>query len=78
LNKGQELKLSALIKNGKGIEHSRFSPGLMFYKNIVRIKIERDCPREVIETCPQKILKMRDGRVVAENEFQCDMCEACI
>ena len=31
LNKGQELKLVATACLGKGSQHSRFSPGLMFY-----------------------------------------------
>lgn len=33
LNKGQELELVATTKMGKGNEHSKFSPGLMFYRD---------------------------------------------
>ena len=35
LNKGQELNIIASVKEGKGEEHAKFSPGLMFYRNVV-------------------------------------------
>lgn len=38
LNKGQELELVADIKVGRGSEHAKFSPGLLFYKNLVKFK----------------------------------------
>ena len=79
LKKGQELKLSATIKTKEGAKHAKFSPGLMFYRNIVDIKIDKDCPKEVVDTCPKKILKLENGKITtAENHLECDMCEACI
>ncbi len=78
LEKGQELEIIATTKIGNGSEHSRFSPGLMFYRDIVEIKIENDCPQEVIKICPQKILKLEDKKIVAKENYKCDMCESCI
>lgn len=77
LNKGKELVLTAYAKLGKGSTHSKFSPGLMFYRNSMDIKIDKDCPADVVESCPQNILNIKDGKVVAENIERCDMCEAC-
>lgn len=78
LKKGQELEIVATAKIGRRSEHSKFSPGLMFYRNVVDIKIDKDCPQEVVDACPQKILKSRDGRIIAEDNYKCDMCEACV
>lgn len=78
LNKEQELELVATIKAGKGSKHSKFSPGIMFYRNLVDIKIDKDCPREVVEVCPQKILKSEGGKIVISDDFKCDMCEVCV
>jgi len=78
LKKGEELKIVATAKIGTGNEHSKFSPGLMFYRNTVDIKIDKDCPKEVINICPKKILKLKNDRVVAEENYKCDVCEACI
>jgi len=77
LNNGQELELVAIVKSGKGSEHSKFSPGLMFYRNLVDIKIDKECPKEVVETCPKNLLKLKDGKIVAENS-ECDMCDLCV
>lgn len=78
LKKGQELEIVATAKVGKGDKHSKFSPGIMFYRNVVDVKIDKDCPQEVINICPQKILKLENGKIVVENDYKCDMCEACV
>jgi len=78
LKKGQELELVAITKVGKGNKHSKFSPGLMFYRNVADIKIDKDCQQEVVNVCPQKILKSKNGKIIAEEDYKCDMCEACV
>lgn len=77
LNKDQELVLTASTKVGKGSEHSKFTPGLMFYRNIIDVKIEKDCPAEVVKICPKEVF-VNEGRVVVKNSEKCDMCEACV
>ncbi|MAG79074.1 DNA-directed RNA polymerase subunit D [Candidatus Pacearchaeota archaeon] len=78
LNKNQELEIVATTKIGKGNEHSKFSPGLMFYRNIVELKIDSNCPKEVIDACPQNILKSENGKIIVVDNIKCDICEACI
>ncbi len=78
LNKGQELEIVAKVKSGKGEKHSKFSPGLLFYKNVFNIEIDKDCPKEVIEVCPQKIFKLENGKIVVKDNYKCDMCGACL
>ena len=78
LKKGQELELVGFVKAGKGSDHSKFSPGLMFYRNIFEVKVDKECPKEAVEVCPQDVFKIKDGKVVVEDESKCDMCEACI
>lgn len=78
LEKGQELELVATARTGKGETHSKFAPGLMFYRNIFDIKIDGDCPKEVVDVCPKKILESRDGKIVAIDASKCDLCEVCL
>ncbi len=78
LKKGQELEILATAKAGKGSEHSKFSPGLLFYRNLIKVKIDKDCPREIINACPRKVFGLEAGKVVVIDENRCDMCEACV
>ena len=80
LKKGQEINIIATTKFGKGSEHSKFSPGLMFYRNLVDVNVDGNCPNQVVETCPQNILELKDNKIVvnADKVSKCDMCEACL
>ncbi len=78
LKKGQELEIVATIKAGKGSKHSKFSPGLMFYRDYIKIKADKDCPKEIVNACPQKIFKTDGGKVSVGDETRCDMCEECV
>lgn len=78
LKKGQELELVATAKVGKGNTHSKFSPGLMFYRNSIKIKVGKDCSKEVVNVCPQGIFKIDNGKISVVNEEKCDMCESCV
>jgi DNA-directed RNA polymerase subunit D len=78
LKKGQELEILATARVGRGSQHSKFSPGLMFYRNLVKVKIDKDCPKEILNSCPLGILGLEAGKVTVIDENQCDMCEMCV
>jgi DNA-directed RNA polymerase subunit D len=78
LKKGQELEVLATARTGKGSKHAKFSPGLMFYRDVVDIKIDKECPKEIVNACPKKILKIDNGKVCVIDEYECDMCEECV
>ena len=79
LAEGQELEFVATAKLGKGISHTKYSPGLVFYRNAAEISINKDCDKcnKCIEECPQKVLAMKKG-VELVDIYKCDLCEACV
>ncbi len=77
LKEGQELEILASAKVGKGSKHTKFSPGIMFYRNLANIKIDKDCPKEVVNACPKKVFSLEGGKVSVADEEKCDMCEVC-
>ena len=77
LKKGQELEILATARVGKGSQHSKFSPGLMFYRNSMKIKLDKDCSKEIVNVCPREVFKLENGKVIVSDEEKCDMCEAC-
>ena len=78
LNKGQEFELTARVRAGKGVEHAKFSPGLMFYRNFASAKIEKDCPQEILESCKKNAIKTEGGKIVISDVYGNDACEAII
>ncbi len=78
LKKGQELEILATAKVGKGSQHSKFSPGLMFYRNLIKVKVDKDCPKEIANACPKEVFSLEAGKVSIIDESKCDMCEVCV
>jgi len=80
LDENQEIKILAKTKIGRGEEHAKFSPGLIYYRNFAEIKIDKGCNlcEKCIDSCPKKILKIENKKIVIENSIECDMCDACV
>ena len=80
LTEGQEIELEAHIRTGKGSQHIKFSPGLVYYRHVAEIDFEKDCDacKEAVEICPQKILEEDKGKLKVKDIYKCDLCEACI
>lgn len=80
LREEQELELIAIAKLGKGIKHTKFSPGLAYYRNLAEIEVEGDCKdcQECVESCPQNVLKIEKGKITLTDKYKCDLCEACV
>ena len=82
LDKDQELELVARAKLGKGIEHAKYSPGLVYYRNFAKIEISKECNSEeckkCVEACPQNLLKIEKDKIVVKDIYKCDLCEACV
>ena len=77
LNKGQELELVAEIKSGKGNEHARFSPGLMFYRDVVEIIMDKEFLGEVKKICPNNEIKEKGDKIVVIDDKEKGVCDVC-
>ncbi len=73
-----ELQLVAYAKTGKGSEHSKFSPGLIYYRHVVEIKMDADLYDKLKEYFPNNEIK-KEGKsvVVLDNQKKeiSDICE---
>jgi DNA-directed RNA polymerase subunit D len=78
LKKGQLLTLNASIKAGRGITHSKYIPGLLFYRNVASIKVDGDCPKDIVNTCPKNIFSLNGGKISLNDVSDCDICNACV
>jgi len=82
LEKDQELELVAKAKLGKGIDHAKFSSGLVYYRNLAKISIDKECGVEecksCVDACPKDVLKIENNKIQIKNIDKCDLCEACV
>jgi len=79
LNQGQELEFNATTISGNGTEHAKFSPGLMFYRNIVEIGLDKEFAEELKRIFPNNDLSEKGGKVIIldnkKNQIE-DVCES--
>ncbi|MFH1642889.1 MAG: DNA-directed RNA polymerase subunit D [Nanoarchaeota archaeon] len=82
LLKGQSLELEAKACLGQGKVHTKWSPGLIYYKQRPIIEINdskiKD-PGKVVEMCPKNVFEIKNDKlvVVKDSILDCHLCEAC-
>lgn len=80
LLKGQALELEATAVLGYGKDHSKWSPGLIYYKYrpLIEVKGCNNCG-ECVKACPQNVFEIKKGKIVVnkDNVLKCHLCEAC-
>jgi len=79
LDNGQEIELTAIARLGKGIEHVKFSPGVVYYRNVPEIEISKECNlcKKCVDACPKEVLKIEKGRIEID-KHNCNLCGACV
>ena len=77
LNKNQELEVKATVNIGRGIEHSKYSPGLMSYRNVSEITMDKEFSDKVKEICSNEIKEKGNKIVVYDDKKKgiLDVCE---
>lgn len=76
LNADQGVEVVAKAKVGKGKDHAKFIPGLVYYRYLTKVSISKDGEKhkELAELYPA-IFEF-DGKLKIKNEYQCDLDES--
>lgn len=77
LNEEQELQLVATVKPGLGIEHSKFSPGLLFYRNVVEISMDSDLYEDVKNACPNNKIEKGSKKITVIDDQKQEVSDIC-
>jgi len=68
LDKDQEIELTGFVKEGKGVDHVKFSPGLMFYRNVTKIKADKNLAEEIKRLCPNCTFEEKGDKLIITDE----------
>ncbi len=78
LKADQEMNLNAIARLGRGKEHAKFSPGLMFYRNNCEIVLDKEFLNEIRENFPGNKIKEKGDKIIIEDDLErpvVDFCE---
>ncbi len=78
LLKDQEINLESTAVLSFGGDHTKFSPGLVYYQGYPEIKIGSGKNlNKAAESCPVNILEVSGGRLKVKDIEKCILCKAC-
>lgn len=79
LAKDQELELSAEAYLGTAREHTKFLPGLVWYRSnpIITLTKETEGYTDLVKVCPKRAI-LAKGNKIEIDALKCDLCEYCI
>lgn len=75
LDKNQEIEFSATTKAGKGTEHVKFSPGIMFYRNSAKIKTDKNLLEEIKKICPDCNIEEKGDKIMINDSGKEDLSD---
>ena len=77
LTKDQELELIANVKAGKGDDHARFSPGLIFYRGVAEITMDKEFKGEIQKVCSGNEIKTKGDEIIVVDDQEEEICDVC-
>jgi DNA-directed RNA polymerase subunit D len=77
LNKGQELEIVATVKVGKGAEHSKFSPGLLFYRKVLELTMDKNIADRIKQISPDSEIKIKGNKAIVLDDKEKEIYDFC-
>lgn len=77
LGEDGELQIVAYAKTGRGSEHSKFSPGLVYYRHIVELKMDVDLYDKLKEYLPNNEIKKEGKSVIVLDDQKKEVSDIC-
>lgn len=77
LAEGERIRMECKARLGLGLEHAKWQPGVISYRNVQRVELPEGCPSEVVEKCTRGVFALEDYRVVVRDTTRCNLCGVC-
>jgi len=77
LKEGKEIEIKGIIGVGKGVDHAKFSPGLMTYRNACEITLDRDFLEDIKKTFPETEIKEKGNKIIIKDNKDVPLIDFC-
>jgi len=77
LNKGQEIEIVARTRAGKGTEHSKFTPGLFVYRNVIEINVDKDVAEKIKQIIPDVEINVKGNKALIIDDKEREILDVC-
>lgn len=77
LTKGQELEINATGRLGKGTEHAKFSPGLVYYRDVSEITMDKSVADKIKKIIPESDLKEKGDKIIVKDNKRKEVVDFC-
>ncbi len=77
LNKGQELEFEAVAKLGTGSEHGKFSPGMMYYRNVSEITMDKEFKDKIKSLFKDNEINDKGNKIIVVDNRKKEIADFC-
>lgn len=79
LAKGQMLQLEGVATMGRGKNHAKYAPSLVYYRGNPIIKVDSNEDTSVaVKACPTHVFKLNGKKAGVAEPLNCILCMACV
>jgi DNA-directed RNA polymerase subunit D len=77
LSEGQEIELTASIRMGTGQEHAKFSPGIMNYREVSEIYVDKEIAEKLKSSYSNVEIKQKGDKFLIIDDKEKDVADIC-
>lgn len=77
LSDGQEIELTASIKMGKGQDHAKFSPGILNYRQVSEIQVDKEIAEKLKSSTPNVEIKQKGDKYTLIDDKEKEITDIC-
>lgn len=77
LQKGQVMEVAATAKLGRGKDHTKHTPGMIFYRHVTELTTDASLKDEILRACPELTLKEKGSHISFVDDGILERAEVC-
>jgi DNA-directed RNA polymerase subunit D len=77
LDKNQEIEIIAEVGEGIGKEHSKYSPGFMYYRNVCELTLDKKYLSEIKKIFPNLEVKEKGEKIIIKDDNKKSIGDTC-